>query len=907
MMKWPAIIVIAAALLLCCGCTPTRNTAATRNYQAFITRYNIHYNGDKHYRETLEDMERDYRDDFSRILFVHPAEARGVAGVEQPTGDFTRSIEKAQKAIQLRSIKRRPAGPSATPAQREWKRRSEYNPFLHNSWLMLGRAQYMNGDFSDAADTFLYISRHFRWMPEVVAEAHAWEALCCCALDRLYEAETILAKVPREMHEQKELRRIYLYAAASLMLRRKNYAAASEALTELIGLSHGKQKTRLRFLLGQALQRSGNDREAYQVFRNIENSLTTDYAIRFNARMAMSAVTPAAETDKEIRSLEKLTHYSSNAAYLDQIYYAEGNLYLAQKDTASAMKFYSLAIEKSVRHGYDQAQSRLALGALLYDRGIYDMARDCYNAALPVLPSDFPDIESITRRALALDEAGIYAENIRLQDSLLHLSGLSRDKQIEISRRLANEYRPNVSSQQHRITPTAAFAGKSPEHTWYFYNPALVAAGRDQFRKIWGDRLLTDDWRNNSKKRQSQPDAGFIHEPPVSTPATENRQPDSPEYYLTTIPDTPEKIRQAENIVAESLFHLGMILRDRLDDYTAAERIWNELLRRYPETVNKFEVAEGLYLIYARKNDGENAEKMRQIILTDFPDTELAADMARPDYLERKKMSLMSQDSLYSRAYTAYLDNDNATVHELHDYADKNISPEILLKLSFLNALAHGSEGNEARFRDEMKKIAANGNDRPITKLAEEMLSQMEAGRQPGAGSSENVRPMIRPIQLHDTASAHREYSPAPIKTDTVFKLDPDTPHTLLLAFDSDSVSPNALLYEVARYNFNTYAVRDFGLRPMTVGETAILAITGFSSLREAEQYLSRLYRATPQIISADIHPVVISDADMKSLLTHSLTIDQYIDAAETSRFISARTKVLPPDTYEIEAVEAYQ
>ena len=92
------------------GCNAQKkNTAAARQYTAFITRYNIHYNGDKHYRETLDDMERNYHDDFSRILFVHPAEARGVDGVEQPSGDFTRSIEKAQKAIQLRSIKKKPA------------------------------------------------------------------------------------------------------------------------------------------------------------------------------------------------------------------------------------------------------------------------------------------------------------------------------------------------------------------------------------------------------------------------------------------------------------------------------------------------------------------------------------------------------------------------------------------------------------------------------------------------------------------------------------------------------------------------------------------------------------------------------------------------------------------------------
>lgn len=200
------IAVTSIALLLPCGCTPARNTAATRNYQAFITRYNIHYNGDKHYRETLDDMERNYHDDFSRILFVHPAEARGVDGVEQPSGDFTRSIEKAQKAIQLRSIKKKPAGSSSTPEQREWKRRTEYNPFLHNSWLMLGRAEYMNGDFAIASNTFLYISRHFKWIPGIVAEARTWEALCYCALNRLYEAESALERVAPDQLENKELR-----------------------------------------------------------------------------------------------------------------------------------------------------------------------------------------------------------------------------------------------------------------------------------------------------------------------------------------------------------------------------------------------------------------------------------------------------------------------------------------------------------------------------------------------------------------------------------------------------------------------------------------------------------------------------------------------------------------------------
>ena len=64
-------------LLMLSSCSAKKNTAATRNYQAFITRYNIHYNGDTHYKETLADMESKYEDDYTRLLFTHPAEARG--------------------------------------------------------------------------------------------------------------------------------------------------------------------------------------------------------------------------------------------------------------------------------------------------------------------------------------------------------------------------------------------------------------------------------------------------------------------------------------------------------------------------------------------------------------------------------------------------------------------------------------------------------------------------------------------------------------------------------------------------------------------------------------------------------------------------------------------------------------
>ena len=76
---------------------------------------------------------------------------------------FDRTIEKMQKAIQLHSIKKKPARRNASQKEKDFRAREEFNPFLHNAWLMMGRAQYLNGDFLGAASTFFYISPIYIW------------------------------------------------------------------------------------------------------------------------------------------------------------------------------------------------------------------------------------------------------------------------------------------------------------------------------------------------------------------------------------------------------------------------------------------------------------------------------------------------------------------------------------------------------------------------------------------------------------------------------------------------------------------------------------------------------------------------------------------------------------------------
>ena len=185
-------------VLFVTSCGTKKNTAVSRNWQAFTTRYNVYFNGKEHYIEQLQQMERDYEDDYSRRLLTHPAEARADQKMPQPSGDFKRTIEKMQKAIQLHSIKKKPAKRSASPKEKAFRARDEFNPFLHNAWLTMGKGQYFNGDFSGAAATFMYIAKHFTWLPAVVTEARIWQALSYCALDWNYEAENVLHLVKQK-------------------------------------------------------------------------------------------------------------------------------------------------------------------------------------------------------------------------------------------------------------------------------------------------------------------------------------------------------------------------------------------------------------------------------------------------------------------------------------------------------------------------------------------------------------------------------------------------------------------------------------------------------------------------------------------------------------------------------------
>ena len=903
----PVILIVATVVIS--ACSTKKNTAGSRFWHAMNTRYNVYYNGEKHYQEQIKKLENEYQDDYSTQLFIHPAEAYNNPKATQPTTNFDRTIEKMQKAISLHSIKKKPkrkAGKGNDPKYKEWLKREEYNPFIHNAWYLMAKAQYMKGDFLSSAATFHYIARHFQWKPDLVLEAQIWEALSYCAMDWTTEADNVLVHIHPERIENNRLNQLANLAYADFYIKSKMNAEAVPYMEKAVKGASGGQKVRLYFLLGQLYDETGQKNKAYQAYKKAGSSSASTYRTKFNARIKQSAVFQGSNIDGEVKALKRMTRYDRNKEYLDQIYYAIGNLYLTRGDTVHAVENYELAAKKSTRNGIDKAISQLTLGGIYFAQHKYDKAQPCYSEAIPQLSENYPNYRELKQRSDVLDELAVYSGNVTLQDSLLRLSQMPLEEQKKVIAKIIEELKKKEKEEKEAADREAYLAQQqgnnglknnalqpasyniNSDNSWYFYNTMTKNAGKTAFQQLWGNRKLEDNWRRRNKNTFSL-DENTAEEDSTAMPGDSTlmasndstqvdkealkraEDPHYEEYYLKQIPKTEEEIQNSNDVIQEGLYNMGVILKDKLADLPGAIYEFEQLLERYPDNTYRLDTYYNMYLLYYRNGQYSDAERYRQLILSNFADSKYGKAMEDPNYLENLKRMNLVQEALYDQAYTAYLNNDNATVHQAYVEMMKTYPlSKIMPKFMFIDALAYVTERNPEMFKKTIKEMLERYPETDITPTASAFVKQLNQGRKINGGSG-NTRGMLWSIRLsNDSASAGegREFTP--------FKEGKNKPQLFVLVFSTDSVSPNKLLYEVAKHNFNSFLMRDFDLEQMTFGNLGLIVVKGFPNYREVEIYRDKWEKDEEKVVPSQAHYVIISDENFNLLLSEGRTFEEY-------------------------------
>jgi tetratricopeptide (TPR) repeat protein len=909
-------IIALFAVLLFWSCSTKKNTKASRFYHAFNSRYNIYYNGKTSFDEALLSMQTGYKESYSEQIHMYPISAQP-KDKKETGGPFDRAIEKGNKAIKLHSIKAKPAkkpGWRNDPKQRALQEQEEYNPFLKKCWLLIGQGQFYNADFLQASATFSYIARHYAQDEEMVAEARLWQARCYSEMDWFYEAEDILGKLNTNGIPKKNLKQ-YASVYADYLVKNKQFDDAIPYFKSAIKSEKNKrQRTRMKYLLGQIYAAQDQDGMAYKMFSEVARA-NPPYELEFAARIRQTEVFTGGNYQKVVKMLGRMAKSDKNKDYLDQVYYALGNIYLNREDTVNAIKNYELGIEKSTQNGLEKAICQIKLGDIYFTQRDYVKAQPCFSGALSGIQKEYKDFKRVSKLSAVLDELVVHVEAVHLQDSLQTLAKMPEperlaviDKIIEQVKKEEEEAKALAEKEAYLADQAAKGSGidrpgtetggivlptTSGGATFYFYNPSTVSQGKAQFQRKWGRRALEDNWRRRKKEMST-----FNEEPleegmadadsqavgadgqPLSTdsleaglPSVAADDPKSREYYIQQLPFTEEEVAASNIIIEDGLYNMAMIYKDKLEDLPLSIEAFEELERRFPDNSHRLESYYQVYLMALRTGNTALAAEYKTKMTNAFPDEDYTIAISDPNYEYNIRMMDSVQDSIYQQTYNSYLASDTSAVRKNYrEVTSKYPLATLMPKFMFLEALTYVQAGDAEGFKAALKALVEKYPTADVTELAGEMLKGILRGRTLMQGSVTGMAWNLR-FGLGEDGSLSAADSAR------TFTAEPNTSYRMILMYPSGSVDKNQLLFAVAAYNFANFMVKEFDLTFEEAGPMSMLNISGFNGINEILQYYKMIYGKDgyAQALDKNVAILPISDDNYETLM-RGKTLEEYID-----------------------------
>lgn len=900
-------MLLAAVLLAATGCSTQKNTAKTRWWHSFKARYNTYYNGTLAYIDGSLEKENGNKDNFTEMLPLYTVGNKQSREIGK--GNFEKAIEKCQKTIKLHSIKKRPVWDKKrrkTEKDIEWLSRREYNPFLWKAWMLMGRSQFYKGAFDEAASTFAYMGRLYQTQPAIYAKSRAWLAKCYLEEGWLYDAEDVVRNMERDSIHW-SARKEWDYTYADYYIHTGDYAKAIPYLRKVIKHEmRRKQRAREWYLMGQLQAALGNKAEAMRAYKRVIRQ-NPPYEVEFNARIAMTEVMSGGQWKKMVSRLKRMAASDKNKEYLDQVYYAIGNIYLAQNDTAKAISAYERGAAKATRSGIEKGVLLLKLGDIYWEMERYNDAQRCYGEAIGLLDKERKDYEELSHRSKVLDQLVPYTDAVHLQDSLQTLAKMDeKDRNAAIDRTIAElkrkekEERDRLAEQNAQETMQQNGGGNNMQQQnnrqqnnmnqqtnglWYFYNATAVSQGKSAFQKMWGKRENVDNWQRVNKTvvnfggnqeetelSEAQLDSiarqEAIEDSLAQIADSAQNDPHKREYYLAQIPFTEDQIEASNKIIEDGLFNAGVIFKDKLNNLPLSEKQLTRLTSQYPDFEKMADAYYHMYLLYMRKGETDVAEGYVERLKKEYPESEWTTLLSDPYFVENAKLGVHMEDSLYASTYDAFKAARYAEVSGNVRISDSRFPLGANRdKFVFIGGLSKLNEGDAEGCLEDMNTVVKKWPQSGVAEMAGMIVKGVSEGKRLKGGKFDldNVWERRSEVLTDNDSTAVRELS------DERFAA-----FTFMIAYKPDSTDENRLLFELARYNFTSFLVRNFDIAVEDADGIHRMKVSGFRNYDEALQYVRQLF--TNKIITSLIgrnRTIIISEQNLP-LLGRQFSYDDY-------------------------------
>ena len=842
------------------SCSTKKNTWRHRTFHSTTAYYNGYFNGREILKEAIVSLENSISEDYYRILPVYPMGK--LENTKTIVPDADKAIAKASMVIKKHSI---------------YIKGKEHNKFIDDAYLLLGQSYLYKRDYYTAVEMFNYVSKEFikNSRRDVIAhQANAYLARAYAELGMFEDAQAALEVSLNDKTLKGRAKSIVYAALTDFYLKQNNYNKGLESILIAINETNEKAfKRRLIFIAGQLFQKTGQEIKASEQFKKVLK-MTPPYEMAFYSRINQAKCYQAESgNSSEIRLLlKKMLKDQKNIDFADQIYYTLGEIEEKDKSTTLALLQYNKSVRASIANVSQKGLSYLAMANIYLNEKEYIKAAAYYDSSVSFLPQEHPDFKKVENKRNSLADLVKRYQSIALYDSLLKISSLTQEEiekrieaQILLDKKKAEKLleeqkqRELIQNQQQTNGGNKNSGGiQMGEGQWYFYNPATKSFGFTEFRRIWGERPLEDNWRRSNKqtmgvaqnstdvKKAENGSQDSASTNPVDSIALVKRK------YREAIP-TDEKMKSAyTDSITTAMYDLGIIYKDRLQDPNKSVEIFEDFLKRFPD--HKFEstIYYQLYRIYLTLQNQSMAETYKKILLEKYPKSEYASIINDPDFFKNKQLSKEAFELFYSETFRLYKASQFSEALNRCREAELRYSGNILIpKFALLKAMCLGNLKEVDSYRKALEDVIKNHPGDQVKTKAKELLESLNKAQG---------------IAVPDT---NREVKP-------LYTYRGDTLHYFIVLFEDKTINLNDFKISLSDFNNQYFSTDTLKISSRMIGENyQMVQVQSFPNKIKAENYLK----------TADTDDALFLDQDMN-------IIDTFIISAQNFTVLSKEQKI---------------
>ena len=810
------------------NCSVEKNTGLSRFYNSLTAKYNIYYNGYESFKAGLMKIS-DYTDDYGELLKVFEYSDPATASI--CAGDMEQAIQKASKLITLKSITAKPEpGAKGEPSEKENPDQKEFNKWVDDSYLLIGKARFYKHEFNEATALFNFIITGAN-DPDIRTESVIWLARIYNEAGNFSESFRLLNEMDPATLVTRSLKGMYQTTLTDLFAKQKKYAEAADALFKSLDFVTGKKtKYRLTYLLAQLYEHAGEPARATEFYREVVK-MNPPYDIEFSARINIAGVFDInSGNPQEIRKeLEKMLKDPKNKDFQNQIYFALGNLLMKEGEEKEALGYFRKSASANSQNQNQKGRSYLALANYYYNKTDFMNAGKYYDSAVFFLDQKYPEYLLLKAKAQNLNTLVSQLLIIQAEDSLQKVAMMSETERSNLiasiigditkaeSEGKTSEYAARYNIGQYYENERRFQNNIEQEGKWYFYNQAALTFGRTEYHRRWGERKLEDNWRRTNKARVTSSQVTVNAEDSTRSKKDTSQailDYKKPEFYLKNLPMNDSLIRISNSKIANALFNAGKAYSEKIGDNAKATMSFEFLLTKYPSSDL---VPETLYTLYNlnKEENSPRSEAYRQRLLEKYPESEYAKILSDPDYYNKKMINLKIAEKLYQDAYSAYTNEkfeDAITIcnEALGKYRDDLLAPKFFL----LKAYSIARIRDEREFKEELNKLIKMWPASEESKRAGELIAYLNQ-KMPELKVEED-KEIAAELYFADTTSTH----------------------VFALIINDPSFNINQATFDVISYNIDNYTNNNYRTEGTLIDNKYIMiTVSGFSGYRQAIGY----------------------------------------------------------------------